>query len=69
MWVKNVTDFLKICYLNIPCLRIIIIIIIIMSSSSKEFTLCRKTQKQVFLLISGGHVVSIYVKLYCMNLN
>ena len=22
MWVKNVTSFLRFCYLNIPCLRI-----------------------------------------------
>ena len=22
MWVKNLTDFLRFCYINIPCLRI-----------------------------------------------
>ena len=37
MWVKNVTDFLSICYLNILCLSIDITLIF-MSSSREEFT-------------------------------
>ena len=37
--VKNITYFLRFCYLNIPCLRINIITLkIFMSSSSDEFT-------------------------------
>ena len=35
---KNVTDFLRLCYLNIACLRINISLIF-MNSSSNEFTL------------------------------
>ena len=54
MWVKNITDFWKFCYLNIPYLRINITLIS-MSSSSEEFRhKYRKTQKQMFLLVSGG---------------
>ena len=53
MWVKNITDFGRFCYLNIPCLRINITLIF-MSSSSGEFTqYSRKTQK---LLVSSGHI-------------
>ena len=37
MWVKNVTDFLRFCYLNSLCLRINITLIF-MSSSSDEFS-------------------------------
>ena len=37
VWVKNITDFLRFCYLNIPCLRINIVLIV-MSSSSEELT-------------------------------
>ena len=37
MWVKNITDFGRFCYLNIPCLRMNITFIF-MSSSSEEFT-------------------------------
>ena len=37
MWVKNVTDSLRFCYLNIPCLRINTTLIF-MSSSSDQFT-------------------------------
>ena len=36
-WVKNITDFLRFCYLNIPCVRINITLIF-MSSASDEFT-------------------------------
>ena len=36
MWVKNITDFGRFCYLNIPCRRIIITLIF-MSSSSEKF--------------------------------
>ena len=56
MWVPNVTDFLRFCYLNSPCLRINITLIF-MSSSSNEFThISRKPQKQMFLLVSGGDI-------------
>ena len=56
MWVKNIVDFEKFCFLNIPCLRIIITLIF-MSSSSEELTpIIRKTGKQMFLLVSGGHI-------------
>ena len=37
MWVKNIMDFWRFCYLNIPCLRINIGLIF-MSFSSEEFT-------------------------------
>ena len=37
MWVKNITDFWRFCYLNIPCLRMNIALIFL-SSSSEEFT-------------------------------
>ena len=36
-WVKNITEFWRFCYLDIPCLRINIASIF-MSSSSEEFT-------------------------------
>ena len=36
MWVKNITDFVRFCNLNIPCLRINITVIF-MSSSSEKF--------------------------------
>ena len=36
-WAKNITDFLRFCYLNIPCLKINITLIF-MSSSSDGFT-------------------------------
>ena len=52
--VKTITDFCRFCYPNIPCLRMNITLIF-MSSSSEEFTR-RKTQKQMFLLFSGGHI-------------
>ena len=55
MWVKNITKFLRFCYLNIPCLRIIITLIF-MNSSSDEFSICRKNQRQMFLLVSGSHI-------------
>ena len=37
MWVKNIADFWRFCYLNIPCLRVNIPLTSI-SSSSEEFT-------------------------------
>ena len=37
MWVKNITDFGRFCYLNILCIRINITLIV-MSSSSEGFT-------------------------------
>ena len=37
MWVKNIADFWRFCYLNIPCLRINIPLIF-MSFSIEEFT-------------------------------
>ena len=37
MWVKNITDFGRFCYLNIPCLRMNITFVF-MSFSSEEFT-------------------------------
>ena len=54
MWVKKITDFWRVCYLNIPCLRINIALILI--SQVKNSLISRKTQKQMFLLISGGHI-------------
>ena len=55
MWVKNITDFGRFCYLNIPCIRISINLIF-MSSSSEELRISRKTRKHMFLLVSGGHI-------------
>ena len=36
LWVKNITDFLRFCYLNIPYLKMNFSLIF-MSSSSDEF--------------------------------
>ena len=55
MWVKNITDFWRFCYLNIPCLRINITLIF-MRSSCENSRISRKTRKQMFLLVSGGHI-------------
>ena len=44
MWVKNITDFWRFYYLNIPCLRINITLIF-MSPSSEEFTHKQKNSK------------------------
>ena len=52
---ENTTDFLRFCYLNIPCLKINVALIF-MSSSSDEFTYNKETQKQMFLLVPGGHI-------------
>ena len=54
LWVKKIKDFWRVCYLNIPCLRINIALILI--SQAKNSLISRKTQKQMFLLISGGHI-------------
>ena len=51
MWVKNITDFQRFCYLNIPCIRINITLIFTSSSS-----ISRKTRKQMFLLVSSSHI-------------
>ena len=56
MWVKNITNFGRFCYLNIPCRRIIITLIF-MSSQAKNSSISRKTGKQMFLLVSGGYAV------------
>ena len=59
MWVKNIVDFEKFCFLNIPCLRIIITLIF-MSSSSEELTpISRKTEKQMFLLWSDDGNIGV----------
>ena len=44
MCVKNVTNFLRVCYLNIPCLSINITLIF-MNSSSDEFTHKKENSK------------------------
>ena len=54
MWVKNITDFGRFCYLNIPCLRINITLIFMSSHMNSHIS--RKTQKQMFLLVSGRHI-------------
>ena len=56
MWVKKVTDFLRFCYLNIPCLKINITLIFMYSSSDEFMHVTAKSQKQTFLLVSGGHL-------------
>ena len=43
-WLKNITEFWRFCYLNIPCLRINIALIF-MSSSSEEFTHKKENSK------------------------
>ena len=48
IWLKRYR-FFEICYLNIPCLRMIIILIFMNSP------ICRKNQRQMFLFVSGGH--------------
>ena len=55
LWVENGAEFLRFCYLNISCPRINITLIFI-SSSRDEFSNCRKTQRQMFLLVSSGHI-------------
>ena len=57
MWDKDVTDFLRFCYLTIPCLKINITIIFMLSSSYESMHITRiKTQKQMFPLVSSGHI-------------
>ena len=59
---KKVTDFLRFCYLNIPCIRIVIIIFL-MSFSSDEFTHLKKNSttdvsvgfQRPYLCPSKGH--------------
>ena len=46
--------FLESLLSNVPCLRINIALILI--SQAKNSLISRKTQKQMFLLISGGHI-------------
>ena len=62
MWVKSVTDFLRFCHLNIPCLRINVTVIF-MSFSSEEFTHLLENSKtdvfvgfqRLYLCPSKGH--------------
>ena len=57
MWDTDITEFLRFCYLNIPCLKINITLTFILSSSYELMDITRiKTQKQIFLLVSGGHI-------------
>ena len=55
MWVKNIADFWRFCYVNIPCRRINIPLTLWVSHA-KNSRKSRKTQKQMFLLVSGGHI-------------
>ena len=48
MWVKNITDFGRFCYLNIPCRRIIITLIFMSSSSKKIQALVGKLENRCF---------------------
>ena len=48
MWVKNITNFGRFCYLNIPCLRV--------NTQAKNSRISKKTRKQMFLLVSGGYI-------------
>ena len=50
----NVTDFWTFCYLNIPCLRKKYYFDLY-EFLAKNSRISRKTQKQMFLLVSGGH--------------
>ena len=52
---KIITDFGRFCNLNIPCLRINITVIF-MIPQAKNSRISRKTRKQMFLLVSGGHI-------------
>ena len=69
IWVKNVTDFLRFCYLNIPCLRINITLIFL-SSSSDIFTLLLENSKPdvsvgfrpPHLCDSKGHQHGVYIQ-------
>ena len=62
MWVKNITDFWRFYYLNVPCLRINITLIF-MSPSSEEFTHKQENSKtdvsvgfrRAYLCPSKGH--------------
>ena len=55
---KTLQIFWRFCYLNIPCLRINIaqkkINIAIPQATNSRIS--RKTQKQMFLLVFGGHI-------------
>ena len=71
VWVKNVTDFLTFCYLNIGCLRINITLIF-MSSSSDEFMHLKKNSKtdvsvgfkRPYLSPVKGHQHGISIQIY-----
>ena len=71
VWVKNVTDFLTFCYLNILCLRINITLIF-MSSSSDEITHLKKNSKtdvsvgfqRQYLSPLKGHQHGISIQIY-----
>ena len=58
MWVKNITDFGRFFYLNIPCLKINITLIIFTSSSSEEFTSIK--QMHVSVSFRRPHMVFPY---------
>ena len=71
VWVKNVTDFLTFCYLNIGCLRINITLLF-MSSSSDEFMHLKKNSKtdvsvgfkRPYLSPVKGHQHGISIQIY-----
>ena len=69
MWVKSVTDFLRFCHQNIPCLRINVTVIF-MSFSSDEFTHLLENSKtdifvgfrRLYLCPSKGHQNGVLIQ-------
>ena len=55
MWVKNITNFGRFCFLNIPCLRINITLILYEFFKRWIHALVRKLKNRC-LLVSGGHI-------------
>ena len=78
MWVKNITDFGRFCYLNIPCLRINITLILYDFLKRWIHALVGKLDKQMFLLailqpmfvpLKGTQTWRLYTKLYKFGQN
>ena len=59
MWVKNVTVFLRFCYLNIPCLRINTTLIFMSSSKRWIHAYVRKLKNGCFCWFPGPYFVPL----------
>ena len=60
MWVKNITNFRRFCYLNIPCLRINITLILNEFFKRWIHALVGKLKnRSMFLLVFGGHICAL----------